>query len=188
VGAGERHLRVLDVVDGVAAGVGEPPVQRLLVGRRDRLADVLDGGVGGRAAAGPHRADLAVGGPVEREHVAAEPRRRRLDDVERGGGRDRRVEGVAAVRHDGGACLRGEGLARRDDAALAVHRRPSGVESVQVRFHTPPCGRRGKGGRPAANRSSDDCPAGIRPDAVRSAGRGLVERCRPFALPPSIRS
>jgi len=99
----------------------------------DGLADVLDCGVRGGGAARAHRADLAVGGPVAREHVPAESRRGGFDDVQRGRGGDGRVEGVAAVFEHGDARLRGQRLARGDDAALAVDGRAPRREPVEVR-------------------------------------------------------
>jgi hypothetical protein len=92
VRAVERHAGLAGVVDRVAAVVRVVGVRVVVL--RERGLDVLDRRVRGGAAARAHRADLAVGGPVQREHVAAEPGRGGLDHVQRGGGRDRGVERV----------------------------------------------------------------------------------------------
>ena len=128
VRAVEGHPGLAGVVDRVAAVVGVVGVRVVVLG--ERRLDVLDRRVRGGAAARAHRADLAVGGPVQREHVAPEPGRGGLDDVERGRGRDRRVERVAAFAEDLYPRLARERLTGRHHAAPAVHGGPSRRESV----------------------------------------------------------
>jgi len=103
--------------------------------RRDRLPDGADGGVGRGTATGPQPADLAVGSPVQREDVSAEPRRSRFDDVQGGRGGDRGVEGVAPVFEHRDARPRREGLAGRDDAVRGVDGRAPRLEAIEVRLH-----------------------------------------------------
>jgi hypothetical protein len=127
VRAGHRHRHV----GGGVGTLGTAGVSGVRI-VRDGIADALAGGVGGRAAAGPHRADVAVGRPVEREHVAAEPGRGRFHHVQRGRGGDGRVEGVAALAECHDARLRGQWLARRHQALRRVDRRPPRAEVVDL--------------------------------------------------------
>ena len=84
-------------------------------------AQVLEGEAGRRAAGPVERRHLAGRRVVvEREAVAAQPGRRRLGDVERGGDRYRRVGRVAAGAQDRCAGLAGGDLARRHHAARAA--------------------------------------------------------------------
>jgi len=64
-----------------------------------------------------------LGRPHHGEHVSADSGHLRLHHVEHGGGRDRRVDGVAAAREHGEARGGREGLARGDHAVRRVHRR-----------------------------------------------------------------
>jgi len=102
----------------------------------DGLADALAGRALGCAAARPHRADLAVCGPVTGKDIATEAGTRRFDDVQCRRGRNRRVEGVAPVTEDGRPRLGGEWLARRNNTAGRVDGRPARVEAIEVRVHT----------------------------------------------------
>jgi hypothetical protein len=64
------------------------------------------------------------GPPVDHdEAVAAEPGHLRLDDAERGGGRDGRIDRVAALLQDGDPRARRECLSRDHHPARAHHNR-----------------------------------------------------------------
>ena len=85
-------------------------------------------GGGGRAAAGVQAGQLAVA-PDEREAVAADAGRHRLDDAQHGRGGERRVDRVAAALERPQARLRRERLAggdhpARGDGARAGGKRP----------------------------------------------------------------
>ena len=84
---------------------------------RPSRAEILDGGAGRRGALPADHLRLALAHVIENDrHVAARPVEMRLDHLQREGGGDRGVEGVAALfqrRHaDGG----GDPVRRGDDA------------------------------------------------------------------------
>ena len=82
----------------------------------------------GRVAGAVDRDDLAVGGSVEAEAVAAQSGRLRLDDREHGAGRDSGVDGVAPSAQDLDGGQRGDRHRRRRHAICGV----DGAASVLV--------------------------------------------------------
>ena len=95
---------------------GEMMVAR---GRAQSL-DRVDRGRRGRMAGAVDRDDLAVGGSVEAEAVAAESGRLRLDDREHGAGGDSGVDGVAAGAQDLDRGQRGDRHRGRRHAVCGV--------------------------------------------------------------------